>query len=463
MKSKWGMVSSMALVGSLLVSQSALATGESPVKNSGDLRMNKAEEGFSTETEPNNSFDQSNHITVDDIVSGTLVKDDRDYFTFEVDSSESVYFFGGAAAVNETTEMDLKVELFNEERDAVTVDEEYGEDGELFEFGVELEPGTYYLAVSDENNVTDEEEYLLFSSFITDEPTIDRISGSDRYETAVEIAKAGWYEGDTSELILATGMDFPDALAASPLAYSYGAPILLTKKDTIPDVVKEAISYFDPEHITIIGGSKAVSYDVQTYLEETMEIDTDRISGENRYETAAMIAAELPGDETAYVVNGSNYPDALSIAPYAASMESPILLTRADVLPEVTESALEGFNDSWAVGGTLAISNEVMGELPKAKRVAGKDRYATSVQIVKQLKMDASYVSLATGENFADALTGSVLSAQYGEPVLLTKKNSLPASVKKLFKDRTPYYYTLYGGTLAISKEVEEELMTINR
>ncbi|MDG5471581.1 cell wall-binding repeat-containing protein [Jeotgalibacillus sp. ET6] len=462
MKSKWGLVTSLALAGSLVVSQSAFANGDSTDQERAEPRMNKMEAGSMSETEPNNSVDQANLIEENSFVTGHLPADDTDYFTFEVTGDEAAYFVSTAYPNADTSDMALKLELYNSDKGEVVPDEEYGDDTGFYDLVTELEPGTYYLNITDENNSGEEEGYFLETSVFTDEPTIDRLSGKDRYATAVEIAKAGWFEGDTSELVLATGTDFPDALAASPLAYHLEAPILLTRNNSIPDVVEEAIEYFDPDHITIVGGSYAVSDGVQSYLEDTMGIETTRISGKDRYETAALIADELPGKETAYVVNGSNYPDALSIASYAAYMESPILLSRKNSLPSPTADIVGDYNDSWIIGGKGVVSTDVYRELPNPKRIGGKDRYETSVQVVKQLKMDASYASLATGQNFADALTGSVLSAQFGEPVLLTKKNSLPASVKNLFTDRGTFYYTIYGGTGVISENVVEELKSIN-
>ncbi|KIL43001.1 cell wall-binding repeat-containing protein [Jeotgalibacillus campisalis] len=462
MKSKWSLVTSLALVGSLVVGQSAFANGDSTDQESPEPRLNKMEAGSSTETEPNNSFEQANQIDVDSFVTGDLPADDKDYFKIEVTGTEPSYFVSTAYPNADTSSMDLKVELFNSDKSELDPEEAFDDESGFYDLYTELEPGTYYLNVTDENNAAEEEGYFLQTSVFSDEPTIDRISGKDRYATAVEIAKAGWYEGDTAELVLATGTDFPDALAASPLAYHLEAPILLTKNNSIPNVVEEAIEYFNPERITIVGGSYAVSDSIQSYLEDTMGIETTRISGKDRYETAALIAEELPNNETAYVVNGSNYPDALSIASYAAFMESPILLSKKNSLPAATADIVKDYNDSWIIGGKGVVSTEVYKQLPNPKRIGGKDRYETSVQVVKQLKIDASYASLATGQNFADALTGSVLSAQYGEPVLLTKKNSLPASVKQLFADRGTFYYTIYGGTGVISEKVEDELKSIN-
>src|SRR5690606_27421362 len=83
---------------------------------------------------------------------------------------------------------------------------------------------------------------LSVSAFIsTSEASVyekfDRIHGDDRYETSIEVSKAGWGKGSTSHVIIAIGTNYPDALAGAPLAKKLNAPILLTKKDSVPSNV----------------------------------------------------------------------------------------------------------------------------------------------------------------------------------------------------------------------------------
>ena len=81
---------------------------------------------------------------------------------------------------------------------------------------------------------------ICCSVFITFTVAIDatastsevRIGGKDRYETAIQISKAGWVDKSKS-VVLATGQDYPDALCASPLAKKLGAPILLNVKSKL--------------------------------------------------------------------------------------------------------------------------------------------------------------------------------------------------------------------------------------
>ncbi|WP_273851778.1 cell wall-binding repeat-containing protein [Guptibacillus spartinae] len=297
------------------------------------------------------------------------------------------------------------------------------------------------------------------ASAATDGPEFMRIEGADRYETAVKIAKADYDKGDTPEVVFATGLDFPDALAGAPLAYEMDAPILLTKTTSIPTKVKEALTYFGVEHVTILGGTTAISKDVEAELKK-MNIDYDRISGENRYDTAAKIASELSPSpfETAYVASGANYPDALSVAAIASLEGSPILLTKTTSLPAETAEALKNYTESFAIGGTAVISNDVLKKLPNGQRIAGANRYETSVKVVEELYGPPYAATLATGAGFADALTGSVYAANGIEPVVLTKKDGLSDEAKELFRESGTEYYTILGGKSAVGVGVENDI-----
>jgi 5'-nucleotidase / UDP-sugar diphosphatase len=279
----------------------------------------------------------------------------------------------------------------------------------------------------------------------------ERIKGTDRYETAVEISKKGWESSDT--VVLARGDSFPDALAGAPLAYKLDAPILLTGKGSLNGAVKEEIKRLGAKNVVILGGTGAVSNYVKYQL-EGMGLDVERIGGENRWETAANIAARLGGSpDKAVVANGWNFPDALAVASYAARQGYPILLTDKDELPMATENALSGINHTIVAGGTAAVNADVFGELPDATRYSGIDRYATAAAIATEL--NPSYrVYLANGKNFPDALAGSVLAAKENASMLLTMPDGLPDATSKALETINANDFNVLGGTNAVSDEV---------
>ena len=60
---------------------------------------------------------------------------------------------------------------------------------------------------------------------------VTRLSGADRYATAVAVAGA---IGNPGTVLLATGTNFPDALSAGPAAAHLGGAVLLTNGSTLP-------------------------------------------------------------------------------------------------------------------------------------------------------------------------------------------------------------------------------------
>ncbi len=152
--------------------------------------------------------------------------------------------------------------------------------------------------------------------------------------------------------LLVRGDDFPDALAAAPYAYQLNAPILSTPKDKLSNATKDELIRLGVKKVIIIGGEEAVTQTVKKEV-ENMKVTVERISGANRYETAAKIAEKIDSDQ-AIVSFGGNFADALAIAPYAARNGIPILLTATDKLPTQTKEALR--KKTIIVGGTSVVA-----------------------------------------------------------------------------------------------------------
>ncbi|MGD7024743.1 Ig-like domain-containing protein [Rossellomorea vietnamensis] len=287
--------------------------------------------------------------------------------------------------------------------------------------------------------------------------TIVRISGANRMDTAIEIAKRGWQSADT--VVISTGDDFPDALAGAPLAYKLDAPILLSNSNGLSDSTKQKITDLGATKAFILGGTKAVPTKVQDQLKSLGIKNIERLAGANRFETAGLIAERLGGTpSTAILAYGENYPDALSVASYAAQNGFPILLTKTDSLPAATSSQLNGKTKTIVVGGEGAISKKVLEGTPGPKRIGGTNRFETAANITKELNLSTNMAYIATGRNFADALTGSVLAAKGQAPVLLVEQNSVPAPIYNLIQAKDIPSIGILGGKSAVSEEVEEQL-----
>ncbi|WP_017378558.1 cell wall-binding repeat-containing protein [Paenisporosarcina sp. TG-14] len=280
----------------------------------------------------------------------------------------------------------------------------------------------------------------------------DRLAGQSRYSTAIAISKEGWATSDT--VIIATGADFPDALAGGPLAYKENAPILLTKSASLLAETEEEIIRLKAKKVIILGSTGAISLEVEAKLKQ-MGITTERIGGKNRFDTAALIAKRLPSNQ-AVVAYGFNFPDVLSISPYAAKNGVPILLTRTDKVPAETMNAMSGKTNTIIVGSTGAINDNVMKQFPKPVRYGGKNRFETGKIIVSKLPMGTGKAYVATGQNFPDALAGSVLAAFNDAPILLVKGKAIPTETNDLISKYDDF--TILGSLGAVGDEVKLEL-----
>lgn len=204
----------------------------------------------------------------------------------------------------------------------------------------------------------------------------------------------------------------------------------------------------------------------------------NRLAGADRFKTAAEIAKSLvetlgSTSGEAILVNGLNYPDALSAAPLAAVKGAPILLSEAEVLPSVTLQALKDLkvNRVTIVGGTGVISTKVENIIKSqsitVERIAGLDRFQTSVKVAERIKAetadfgDINEVIVASGMSFADALSISPIAASHLMPILLTDTNAVPASVQNFINANTTIEKTyVIGGTGVITDGVMDKLPT---
>jgi len=269
-------------------------------------------------------------------------------------------------------------------------------------------------AVNDSVNTIYNDEYQI--SFSTGKE-FNRIQGINRYETSINVSKQ-WPSSEY--VVLASGEDFPDALSAAPLARAYGAPILLTTPNTLLPNTEAELSRLGVKEVFIVGGTASVSKDIENKL-SAKGIKITRLSGNNRYETSLAVADYIGTAGEIFVVSGANFPDALSIASYAADSQIPIILTESDKLSEDIEEFISvyGVNKTYVIGGLGAISEDVANKLPNAERIGGNNRYETNIKVLERFPFYFGVTMIASGQGFADALSGSALAALSSSPIIL--------------------------------------------
>ncbi|KQM84242.1 hypothetical protein ASE68_14410 [Agromyces sp. Leaf222] len=91
-----------------------------------------------------------------------------------------------------------------------------------------------------------------------------RFYGRDRYETSAIMS--AWFEPGVSVAYVTSGENFPDALAAGPVAGLTSGPVLLTRRDTLPQSVADELRRLRPERIVVLGSPGAVSTAVEAKL-----------------------------------------------------------------------------------------------------------------------------------------------------------------------------------------------------
>jgi putative cell wall-binding protein/uncharacterized protein YkwD len=292
-----------------------------------------------------------------------------------------------------------------------------------------------------------------------------RVAGPDRYATAAALSSASYLPG-VPIAYLATGSNFPDALAAGPAAALTGGPVLLVKQNEVPAATANELARLQPARIIVLGGTGAISdvvaNGVAPYATSHQVV---RISGADRFATAAMISQAhfAPGTPIVYVATGANFPDALAGGAAAGLQGGPILLVTANLVPASTAAELQRLHPATIVllGSGAIISDAVaqtMRDITGAQvaRIYGADRYATAVGVsqANYVANGASTVYVATGANFPDGLAGSPVAGSVPGPLLLVPTSVLPSLVAAELQRLAPDTVVVLGGGGAISDGV---------
>lgn len=293
-------------------------------------------------------------------------------------------------------------------------------------------------------------------------PERSRISGADRFATAVAASQYR-YESTQSTVIVASGDDFPDALAAAALGAHIKAPLLLTSRNSVPAVTIEEIRRLRPSRVVVVGGPGAVAPAVIALLEGESD-EVVRLHGEDRYETSLEVAKY--GWTTAsdvFVAAGSSFPDALSAGAAAGKLNAPIILIddRKNVLRSDIESSLVSLLPEriHIAGGKGVITSSLESDLggvgaSEVVRYGGQDRFETSALIANSVFWGQSDVYLATGRDFADALAGAATAGSSGAPLMLAQAGCIPKAVDAAADRLRPAKVVIFGGPAVLSSHV---------
>ena len=300
---------------------------------------------------------------------------------------------------------------------------------------------------------------------------VERIAGDNRYQTAAVISSKSYQTADT--VVIACGENYPDALAAVPLAVKLKAPILLSTVDSVPEVTLNEVKRLGAKNVYIVGGEGVVSAEAAAQFTE-QGIKVQRLWGDTRYETAVEIAKkvdQLNGKkpEEVFLVYANKFADALSANTAAAVKNSPIIyLSTKGTINPTSKAYLESIKGSvkkaYVIGGTGVISDEMLQQAGEAlgvtpERVAGNDRYETCAAVNARFSniLTGKTLCVATGADFIDALAGGVYAAINRSPLMIAA-GGLNDAQKEYFKTMKFDRICIFGGTGAFPDKLVEKI-----
>ena len=302
----------------------------------------------------------------------------------------------------------------------------------------------------------------------TKEPSaLKRLAGATRYDTMEQIVETGgWKSGGT--VIVASGGNYPDALAASGLAGTLDAPIVLTDAKTLSFQAFMTLTGLAPSKIIVAGGRAAVSDDVMNELEGICS-HVERVAGATRVDTSLKLYQQGTGwSHTAILATAGNFADALSISSYAYAAKAPVFLVDSNGLTSKQQTALSNgqFSKIIVVGGVNAVPERVAAKAQsitgaQLTRLSGATRYETSERIARWatghgLGMDGAVY--ATGANFPDALAAGPLAGRAGAATLLVEDANSPAiPFSAGYRGKVNRAYVV-GGENAVSRSTADAI-----
>ena len=226
------------------------------------------------------------------------------------------------------------------------------------------------------------------------EPSV--IAGDNRFETAALLSERTYPTG-AETVYLASGQNYPDALAAGAAAGKNAGPILLTGRDQLAPAAAKELKRLTPKKIVVLGGTGAISSAVFDAARDVAPVE--RIAGADRFETATKLsAATFTSAKTVVLASGDNFPDALSGAPRADAASAPILLVSAGAeknKPVCAEIQRLKADNLIVLGGTGAVSAETLTHIQDWCPGAGEHVFRGKVSTdVKLPELGASIVTL---------------------------------------------------------------------
>lgn len=196
-----------------------------------------------------------------------------------------------------------------------------------------------------------------------------------------------------------------------------------------------------------------------------------RISGVDREQTAIEVSKKMFKDGTNKVVlaNKNNYSDVLTAAPFAKANNASLLYISSNSISKevMSEIARLKAKEITIIGGEKSVNEGLKKELEKRNfkvdRLSGADRYKTSAQIAaKLIDGKTTTLEIASGENYADALSLNNAAEKDKAPILLVRVNAIDKSVEDVIKSSKASLINIAGGEKSVSENTKANIKKIS-
>lgn len=303
----------------------------------------------------------------------------------------------------------------------------------------------------------------FFSPASAAAPAAERLAGSDRFATAVQVSQHAFPTPGVPVAYVASGLDFPDALAASAAAAKQHGPVLLSQSGVVPDITITELQRLRPAKIVLVGGTDAISDSAMAQL-SALGVPVVRIGGADRYDTSRQVASyAFPSATGAFVAAGNAFVDALSAGPVAAKNGMPLILVTGGQLDAATSGYLTGrsLRNVTIVGGTTVVGADWQSQAGAAgltvTRLGGPDRFSTNALLVDSAfaANSGANVYLASGVNWVDALVAGAAAGGSAHPLLLSATACVPRVIGNEFVRLGTTSMEIAGGTNVLTTDVE--------
>lgn len=195
---------------------------------------------------------------------------------------------------------------------------------------------------------------------------VTRRSGANRYESSRIITSAGFAADTTTIAYVATGANFPDALAASAAAGHRDAPVILVDgaSTNVDAPTKSLLAALGVTKIYVAGGTAVVSEGMKNSLAALPGVTgVVRLSGTDRYSTGLVINVNgFTSATDAYLAVGTGYADALAGAALAGATDSPLYVVPGNCVPAGVLGSLQtlGVTKIHLLGGAAVLNADVL-------------------------------------------------------------------------------------------------------